>query len=223
MARPIKQVSIDLRKMTKAEKIQTAKDLAKRANVRIKDLQANKYEIDIKTQAYLENKGNKFYRGSSYNSTKELNLALKELQTFLNAPKSSVQVQKQIKPRPVQQMTVQDMKTTAKEDQGEIARRMAIKANARLKTLRKNEIKHYAIAGAEQYIGQGGSFYTGRKFETQKELQLHIQELDKFLNAKSSTIRGLTKIEDQRLERLSKAYTIMDKDKAKFAEFLKSA
>lgn len=225
MARPIKEINIDLRKMTRQEKIQTAKELSKRANVRLQSLQANKYDIDIKTQKYLENKGvnNKFYRGSSYNSTKELNQTLKQLQTFLTAPTSSVQSQKKTKPRAIQSISVADIKTTPKEDLGEIARRMAIKANARIRTLEKKGVQHYAIAGAKQYTGDSGKFYTGRKFATQKELQLHIQELEKFLNAKSSTIKGLTEINDRRIEVLQTKYNLQNKDKAKFTEFLQSA
>lgn len=127
-------------------------------------------------------------------------------------------------------LTYDDILKMSHEQKAQIATQLAKRANTRLGSLRKaqgEKSAQYAQASAEVYLRQQkrNKFYEGKKYKTEQQLNRALNELNFFLNRKTSTLSGLRQVEQQRLDTFKKKYEIeftTKKDKDEFFNFLNS-
>jgi hypothetical protein len=85
-----------------------------------------------------------------------------------------------------------------------VAKESAKIANKRLGQLEKADIDYYAYGKAQHYNEATGRknnrFYRGGKFDSKKDIMIHIQNVYGFLNSESSTPKGVKNIHDRRIE-----------------------
>lgn len=109
-------------------------------------------------------------------------------------------------------------------------KKLAKRANSRLATLEKNGQKQWSYKHAQTYIKNNvhgknkkprKRYYTGSQFSSEQDLNKELLELDRFLNFKSSTMRGLDAITVERLETFA-SHGINVKNTDDFFDFLSS-
>lgn len=109
-------------------------------------------------------------------------------------------------------------------------KKLAKRANSRLSTLEKNGQKQWSYKHAQTYIKNNvhgknkkprKRYYTGSQFSSEKDLNKELLELDRFLNFKSSTMRGVDAITVDRLETFA-SHNIGVKNPDDFFDFLSS-
>lgn len=108
-------------------------------------------------------------------------------------------------------------------------KKLAKRANSRLATLEKNGQKQWSYKHAQTYIKNNvhgkkkpsKRYYTGSQFSSEKDLNKELLELDRFLNFKSSTMRGVDAITLDRLETFA-SHNISVKNSDDFFDFLSS-
>lgn len=98
-------------------------------------------------------------------------------------------------------------------------------ANQRIRNLRKAGVDYYAVSDAEHYLDtmERNYFYEGKRYTNEQEKKRVEQVLDKFLSAKSSTLRGINKINRTRMKALkSHGIDIKETQITTFFDFLKT-
>ena len=98
----------------------------------------------------------------------------------------------------------------------ELSKKLAKRANVRMKNLEVHNLDNdaWAYGKAKRYLSkQFGKqrFYEGKIFDSTSELNRHLQELTYFLNAKSSTIKGIKEMNQQRYETFAQNHNLVDK------------
>lgn len=117
-----------------------------------------------------------------------------------------------------------EIRKMSHQEKVELSKRLSKVANQRLRTLEKNNVDYYAYASAKHFLDSTNKkrFYQGSKFSSEKELNAQLQELEYFLNAKTSTMRGLEAVEFKRIETFREKYDVNLENEDSFVSFLKS-
>lgn len=225
-------------KLSNTRKIAEVRKLAKRANVRLAYMEEQGVHNDVYNYANTYNsnigrKKNRFFEGSKYKDTQSINDAYKVLRNFLNnktslmtGVKESVidNIKKDIKNNTLSYPSIMTMEDKEKEY---VTSYLAKRSNSRLKALEKKGFTKGAYAKAEIYNLQSGreknSFYTGHNFKNVNEMNLHIYNMIKFLNSKTSTVKGWNEINKKRINTFrSKGINIPHGKEEEFNNFLSS-
>lgn len=206
---------------------------AKRANTRIKALEVNNLSDYNTAYNYLESRGRKrFLEGKNFENEAIFERAYKEVNYFLESATTVKEAKQLAKTEQNYQekkieLNYNKLKRMGRTEKENLSRKLAQKANGRIRTLRKNDINYYAMEHVNYFLDQQGreNFYTGRNFESEEELNRQLYELTNFLNSKSSTMTGLKEVRNKRINTLSSKYNIDISTKQKeklFFEFLSS-
>lgn len=235
----IKRVNVkDFSKMDYEQKVKTVKSLSKRANVRLDLLREKGIENDAYKLAeyYNDSKGrkkNKFYEGTQYESQKELNTAFKYLSKFLNNEGSTLGgIQHDVNNKIESlinkgELSYESIKKMSEQEKIYASQKMATLSNRRIKELDNNNVHYGAVKQALAYNNATGrknnTFYRGSKFNSIRDLNIHIQNEISFLNAKTSTMEGIINANEKRLNKFREKGVNIPKGKEKeFFDFLSS-
>jgi len=214
------------------------KKMAKRANVRASLLE----ESGIINQAYYQAQDynfeqgrlkNRFYEGTNYKTSSSIKDAFSALSNFLNDKKSTlggIQSDVQNKVKDLIQKGQFDYDTLKGMSDKEIlyaSKEASRQANKQLKQLEKAGLTKFAYEVADHYNKETGRpknrFYTGGKFNNDKDIKVHIQNVTHFLNSKTATHEGYKQIAIDRLDRFREKGIDIPKGKEKeFYDFLSS-
>ena len=235
----VKRVNVkDFSKMDYGQKVKTVKSLSKRANVRLDLLREKGIENDAYKLAeyYNDSKGrkkNKFYEGTQYESQKELNTAFKYLSKFLNNEGSTLGgIQHDVNNKIESlinkgELSYESIKKMSEQEKIYASQKMATLSNRRIKELDNNNVHYGAVKQALAYNNATGrknnTFYRGAKFNSIKDLNIHIQNEISFLNAKTSTMEGIINANEKRLDKFrEKGVNIPKGQEKEFFDFLSS-
>ena len=118
------------------------------------------------------------------------------------------------------------IKDMTREEKVDLSKRLAKRANVRLSALEQKNLDNdtWAYGKANRYLkGQDRTrFFEGKKFDSERELNRQLQELTYFLNAKSSTVRGIKQMEKERYNTFSKNHNLGKKHMEDYYTFLQS-
>jgi hypothetical protein len=221
-------------KMNETEQAKELKKMAKRANVRLSLLE----ETDITNESYKQaeqynikqgKEKNRFYEGVKYKTKEAIKSAFNALTNFLNSKKSTLsgihaEIDTLIEKG---QFDTNTLKKLSEKEKIYVAKKGASIANKRLAELEKEGIDYYAYAKAKHYNEATGRdknrFYRGSKFRSERDLNIHIQNIFDFLNAESSTAEGIKNINDRRINMFKEKGVNIPKGREKdFYDFLSS-
>lgn len=225
-------------KLTEKQQSLELKKMAKRANVRASLLE----ESGIVNTAYFQaqdynfTKGklkNRFYEGTKYESEKETKQAYEALSNFLSNQESTlggVESQVQAKVHQLIENGNFDFKKFSGMSEKEkiYASKEASKtANKQLKDLEKEGLTKFAYEVANHYNETKGRdknrFYMGGKFKKEKDVEIHLQNVEAFLKSKTATPEGYKQIAVDRLNAFREKGIDIPKGKEKeFYDFLSS-
>jgi len=221
-----KQQSLELKKM------------AKRANVRASLLE----ESGIVNTAYFQaqdynfTKGklkNRFYEGTKYESEKDTKKAYEALSNFLSDKASTLGgVESQVQSK-VQQLIengnfdYKKFSGMSEKEKTYASKEVSKIANKQLKDLEKEHLTKFAYEVAGHYNEATGRaknrFYTGCKFKKEKDIEIHLQNVEAFLKSKTATPEGYKQISIDRLNAFREKGIDIPKGKEKeFYDFLSS-
>lgn len=235
----VKRVKVkEFNKMDYEQKVKTVKTLAKRANVRLDLLREKGIENDAVQLAeyYNDSLGrnkNKFYEGTKYETQQELKTAFQYLSKFLNNEGSTLGGVKTDVFNKIETMinrgtlSYEQIKGMSEQEKIYASQKLAMISNKRIKELDKNGVHYGAITKAEHYNNATGrknnTFYRGAKFNSIRDLNIHIQNEISFLNAKTSTLEGVYNANKKRLDKFREKGVIIPEGKEKeFFDFLAS-
>jgi len=224
--------------LTEKQQAQELKKMAKRANVRAKLLE----ETGIVNHAYYEAKDynfeqgklkNRFYEGTKYKSNNEAKKAYDALSNFLSDQGSTlggIETQVQTKVQDLIQAGTFDYKKFSGMSEKEkiyASKEASRQANKQLKALEKEGLTKFAYEVAEHYNETTGRdknrFYTGGKFKKEKDIEIHIQNVEAFLKSKTATPEGYKQISIDRLNAFrAKGIDIPKGKESEFYDFLSS-
>lgn len=87
------------------------------------------------------------------------------------------------------------------EQKIQVSQALAKRANTRMKALESKGINYYAYENAKRFLrGQDRNrYYEGKKL-TPAQLDRQLKSLQKFLQAKTSTLRGLREVDNAKIE-----------------------
>lgn len=220
------------------DKVNELRKMAKRANVRSALLEDTKQYNEVYKQAENYNKQqgrekNRFYEGKKYNSQKEINDSFTALSNFLNNKLSTLGgIEKEVSTKietliDKGQFDYKTLNELTDKEKIYASKKMASLANKRLRNLEDNGIDYYAYANAKHYNEASGRnknrFYRGGKFKNDRDLNIHIQNMGKFLNARSSTIEGIEQSYNNRINTFrNKGVNIPIGKEKEFFDFLSS-
>lgn len=118
------------------------------------------------------------------------------------------------------------IKDMTREEKTQLAKQLAKRANVRLSTLEKHDLDNdtWAYGKASRYLRNQDRirFYEGKKYNSERELNRQLQELTYFLNAKSSTIRGIKQMEKERYATFAKNHELDKSHMEDYYTFLQS-
>ena len=94
------------------------------------------------------------------------------------------------------------IKGLGKSDKIKLSKEYAKRDNVRLATLEKAGQTKYVYKKVKKYLRQNNreKFYEGTKFSSNAELNRQLMELSYFLNAKTSTLKGIQEIQKERVK-----------------------
>lgn len=224
--------------LTSEQQTKELKSMAKRANVRLSLLEEKGVinGVYYNAQDYNFNKGkikNRFYEGTNYRNSGEIEQAFKVLSNTLNDRQSTLGgIEKSVQDRITDlvdkgKFTVDYINTLSGQEQIYATKQASRLANKRLKELEKNNLTKYAYQHAEVYNEQTGRknnrFYTGGKFKDDETLQEHEENVVYFLNAKTSTKKGYDQINIDRINAFrEKKVNIEQGRESDFIDFLEA-
>lgn len=235
-------------KLTKSQQEKELKKMTKRANVRLSLLE-EKNTINLAyRQAYQYNMNqdkeiNRFYEGTKYKSTADIKQAYNAVSSFLENKSSTLKgieqgvkdvVQPMLDKIFVKNGTYIDQNVINKMSQQEkryASKLIAQASNKKLATLEKNDIKQYAYELAQHYNvtelkKDKNRFYRGINIKDDKEVQIQLEEMIHFYNAKTSTVAGYEDSIVRRIDAFREKGVIIPNDKQsekEFFDFLGSA
>jgi hypothetical protein len=224
--------------LSKTQQVKELKKLTKRANVRLSLLEEKDTITLAYRQAYQYNlekdrESNRFYEGTLYKTTSEIEQAYKAVSSFLGNKSSTLQgIQENVK-NIIGDMTKNnyiDNKIINKLSDTEkqyASKYIAMASNKKIKDLEKNNITQYAYGLADTYNKAEGrknnTFYRGIKFDNEAELQKHLDNMIHFYNAKTSTPQGYNESIKTRLDAFREKGVVIPKDREyEFFQFLSS-
>ena len=197
-------------RLTNEHKIEYLHKLTKRANVRLKLLDNNKISNDVvqQTKDILKDTGREkgtFYEGKKYKSEAEIKNVFNLVSNFLNNSLSTLKGVKDTIKEKVEKKKIDFSDITKMSDKELIYLSQAEgkKGNRKLKKLEDNNCTIHAYQQARYINASEGReknrFYTGTKFGTRKELEIHVKNVMKFNSYKSSTLKGYKEIQNTKL------------------------
>lgn len=209
-----KKLDLDMKSFSKLnfeEQIKTVQRLNKRANVRLTALEhKNETKSLAYTNAQYFNEGtgrprNRYYEGRNYDNPQQLKNTFKSVYNFLNAKESTLTGIKQHTRNHYDYGTLSNM--TSKQKDYAISK-LGRKANRLLKKLEEAGRTKFAYKTAMHYNEATGRknnrFYTGSKFKSEQDKNIHLQNINYFLQSETSTLEGLQAIYDRRLNAFRK-------------------
>ena len=197
------------------DKVKELKKLSKRANVRLAYLE----EKNKKTNAYKyaekynkDRKKNRFYEGKNYRTIDDVDNAFEVLNNFMNDNTSHMhrELKADKKRKEVERDINNFVSSNVKNDNFskliDKAKKYSKLANKRLKELEKNGLNGQAYGYAEYYNSamkrKKNRFYTGEKlYKSKADVINHIEELQHFLGAKTSTVEGYRNTQEKRINK----------------------
>ena len=197
------------------DKVKELKKLSKRANVRLAYLEeknkiTNAYKYAEKYNK--DRKKNRFYEGKNYRTTDDVNNAFEVLNNFMNDNTSHMnrELKADKKRKEVERDINNFVSSNVKNDNFskliDKAKKYSKLANKRLKELEKNGLNGQAYGYAEYYNSamkrKKNRFYTGEKlYKSKADVINHIEELQHFLGAKTSTVEGYRNTQEKRINK----------------------
>lgn len=197
------------------EKVKELKKLSKRANVRLAYLEeknkiTNAYKYAEKYNK--DRKKNRFYEGKNYRTTDDVDNAFEVLNNFMNDNTSHMnrELKADKKRKELERDINNFVSSNVKNDNFskliDKAKKYSKLANKRLKELEKNGLNGQAYGYAEYYNSamkrKKNRFYTGEKlYKTKADVINHIEELQHFLGAKTSTVEGYRNTQEKRINK----------------------
>lgn len=229
----------EFERLSQEQQVKELKKMAKRANVRASLLEESGIvnKIYYEAEDYNLEQGrikNRFYEGIKYKTAQEIKEAYTAVTNFLNNKLSTLGgIQKEVDNKVENlikkgQFDYNTLKSMTEKEKTYVSKKASSIANKRLGELEKQGINYYAYSIAGHYNESEGRknnrFYRGGKFDTEKNLDIHIQNVFAFLNSKSSTPQGVKDIHNDRLNKFKEKGVNIPKGKEKdFFEFLSSA
>ena len=201
------KVSIrEVKRLPKNEQLAEYSKLAKRANQRMKELENS--GLYVRSRAYANLDVERFYQGKKFQTKEEFNQSLKAVTSFLNDKTSTLtgaKKSRKSKPRVQENYEIGDLRSIPTHEKLELAQRWSKTANARMKNLEEHNIVYYAYENAQHFLKRRNRnrFYQGKKYDSEKELNISLRYLSEFLRAKTSTMRGLKSINMKRINTLN--------------------
>lgn len=224
--------------LSKTQQAKELKKLTKRANVRLSLLEEKDTITLAYRQAYQYNlekdrNNNRFYEGTVYKTTSEIEQAYKAVSSFLGNKSSTLKGIKENVKNIIDDMTknnyidskiINKMSITEKQYASSY---IAMASNKKIKNLEKNNITQYAYGLADTYNKAEGrknnTFYRGIKFDNEEKLQSHLDNMIHFYNAKTSTPQGYNASIKTRLDAFREKGVIIPNDREyEFFQFLAS-
>ena len=213
------------------------KKLTKRANVRLSLLE-EKDSINLAyRQAYQYNisenrENNRFYEGVVYKTTEAIKKAYNSVSSFLENKASTLKgVESNVKDviqgmgENIDKSTIDKMNS---QERRYASKYIAQESNKKLAELEKNNITQYAYGLAEKYNisdekRDKNRYYRGMKFKDDEKLDIHLDEMIYFYNAKTSSVEGYNKSVSARLDAFrAKGINIPTEREEEFFQFLAS-
>lgn len=118
------------------------------------------------------------------------------------------------------------IKDMSQDEKIELVKKLSKRANVRLANLERNELDNdtWAYGKAKRFLNNQDRkrFYEGKKFNSLRELNRQLQEVTYFLNAKSSTIRGIKQMEKERYATFAKNHDLDKTHMEDYYTFLQS-
>lgn len=239
MARKPKKADSNISKLPLDSQIKEVQKLAKRANVRLKLLEDKGVINDAYHDAnyFNESKGrgkNRFYEGGKYTDKQELTQTFQYLSSFLNNEVSTLSGVKNVVKNKAQQVLKEDKSTAFKminnlpqQEKVYLVQELSKQANKQLKELEDNNVDYFAYAKAMHYNEVTGReknrFYRGGKFKDKKELNVHLQNVMQFLKSDTSTMEGIQKVYNNKINKFrEKGIKIGEGKEKDFMDFLSS-
>ena len=176
-------------------------------------------EKNKKTNAYKyaekynkDRKKNRFYEGKNYRTTDDVDNAFEVLNNFMNDNTSHMnrELKADKKRKELERDINNFVSSNVKNDNFskliDKAKKYSKLANKRLKELEKNGLNGQAYGYAEYYNSamkrKKNRFYTGEKlYKTKADVINHIEELQHFLGAKTSTVEGYRNTQEKRINK----------------------
>lgn len=223
--------------LNEAQQIAELRKLAKRANVRL-SLQEEKgiaNESYRQAQYYNESKGkdkNRFYEGKKYNSKSEIKQAYEYLTSYLDNKSSTLGGLKKSIFNKVDDLVSRkgldydQFRKMSKQEKIYVNQRLAVLSNRRIRELDKEGIDYYAYEIAQKYnLGEGrkdATYYRGSKLDD-RQLDKQIKNEIRFMNAQTSTIKGLEEVYNKRINTFrNNGINIPTGKEQEFLDFLSS-
>lgn len=224
--------------LTEHQQAQELRKMAKRANVRASLLE----ESGIVNHAYYEAQDynfeqgklkNRFYEGTKYKSNQETKHAYEALSNFLSDKSSTLGgiqtgIQKQVQ-QLIEHGNFDYKKFSGMSEKEKIyaSKEASKQANKQLKELEKEGLTKFAYSVADQYNQTTGRnknrFYTGGKFKKEKDIKIHMENVQAFLISKTATPEGYKQISIDRLNAFrAKGVDIPKGNEKEFYDFLSS-
>lgn len=118
------------------------------------------------------------------------------------------------------------IKDMTRDEKTDLAKKLAKRANVRLSNLEKKGLDNdtWAYGKANRFLNRQDRtrFFEGKTYNSERELNRQLQELTYFLNAKSSTVRGIKQMEKERYATFSKNHNLGKKHMEDYYTFLQS-
>lgn len=228
----------DFFKLNKTQQIKELKKMTKRANVRLSLLEEKDSITLAYRQAYQFNleqdrDSNRFYEGTRYKTKDDIKNTFNAVAGFLNNKSSTLNgIQENVKDI-IETMAKNNhidenvIKKMNPQEKHYASKYIAQASNKKLKDLEKNNISQYAYGLADAYNKAEGRkdnrFYRGIKFDTDQDLQKHLDNMIHFYNAKTSTPQGYQESIQTRLDAFREKGVQIPKDREyEFFQFLAS-
>ena len=205
--------------------------LAKRANTRLKALEDNGILNNAyKTALNFTNEKNRFTQSKKL-SGKELDIAYRAVENFLNDKESKLKNNKtrNIEYEKVDNKIVIDsnlVNNISENNLNNELRRLTKIANSRIERLEKEQARTnreiHSLEKVKGMLNGKNRFYTGTKY-TKKQAIETLHKLEKFLNYRTSTITGLHNLDDEKIQYFEEMTGIKIKSRKDFWDFLSSS
>lgn len=225
-------------KLSKTAQTKELKKMTKRANVRLSLLEEKDTITLAYRQAYQYNleqdrDSNRFYEGTKYKTAEEIKQAFQAVSNFLGNKSSTLQgvqdnikdiVNDMVKNNYIDEKVIKKM---SPQEQRYASKYIAQASNKKLTDLEKADITQYAYGLADAYNKAEGRktnrFFRGTKFDSENDLQKHLENMIHFYNAKTSTVEGYNESIKTRLDAFRDKGVIIPKNREyEFFQFLAS-
>lgn len=204
--------------------------LAKRANTRLKALEdSGVINNAYRTALNFTNEKNRFSQSKKL-SGKELDIAYRAVENFLNDKESKLKNNKtrNIEYEKVDNKIVIDtnlVNNLSENNLNNELRRLTKIANSRIERLEKEQARTnreiHSLEKVKGMLNGKTRFYTGTKY-TKKQAIETLHKLEKFLNYRTSTITGLHNLDDEKIQYFEEITGVKIKSRKDFWDFLSS-